>query len=237
MPRADRKVQLKAYRLPVEIRRRPMRAFVSLSILMYGSFFGAILNGALVMAVAGILLVAGWTQGSFTPLFWVLSQLLLLPALMAFEEFLHLWVCLQKGLPHKAIDLVAAFRMTAEGWKLICYGCAVRYRGRLTPLDRIHISAPGPLFCLLLAVALWSFVLLSSGSFVENLPQHLFLPLTLYLLSSLWPHGAVLPTDLANVIRAKREGRYSPMRTLGACLESLRLIWSSSLLILDKEES
>ena len=208
-----------------------------LSLRMYGSFFGAILNGALLMVVAGILFVAGWTRGSFTLLFWISPQLLLLPALMASEEFLHLWVCLQKGLPQKAIDLVAAFRMTAEGRRLICYGCAVRYRGHLTPLDKIHISAPGPLFCLLVAAALWSLIFLGSGSFFENLPQHRFLPLTLYLLSSLWPCSAVLPTDVANIIEAKREGRYPAMRTLGACFESLRLIWTFSPSMIDNEES
>jgi hypothetical protein len=204
---------------------------------MYGSFFGAILNTALLVAVAGILLVTGWLQGSFTPLFWVLLQLLLLPALMALEEFFHLWVCLQKGLPQKGIDLVAAFRMTAGGRRLICYGCAVRYKGFLTPLDRIHISAPGPLFCLILAAALWSIVFLVSGSFFENLPQHRLLPFTLYLLSSLWPYKAVLPTDLANIIEAKREGRYRVVRTLGACLESLKLMWSSSPPNVEKEEN
>lgn len=237
MPRADRKVQLIVCCLPMKIRRYPMKAFVSLSIRLYGSFFGAIVNIALLMVVAGILLVASFTRGSLTLFFGVSLQLLLLPTLMAFEEFLHLWVCIQKGLPQKAIDLVAAFRMTAGGRRLICYGCAVRYRGFLTPLDRIHISAPGPIFCLLLALALWSLVFLDSGSYMGNLLQHRFLPLILYLLSSLWPYSVVLPTDLANIIRAKREGRYSVMRTLGACFESLRLIWSSSLSIIEKEES
>lgn len=204
-----------------------MWAFLSLNLRLYRSFFGAILNGVLLIIVVGALFVDGWTRGWCTPLFWVLLQLLMLPFFMAGEEFLHLLVFLQKGLRPETLDLVVVYRVTAKRKRLICYGGAVRFRGSLRPMDKIHISAPGPLFNLLLAVAVWLVISLRSGPIFGKLTHLHSLPITFYLLSSLWPFDAILPTDLANILRAKKEGHYGLLRTFQGCLASLRLVWAS----------
>lgn len=219
--------QLRVYSLPEEIGLYPLRALLLLNVWLFRSFFGAILNGVLLVVVLGVLLMDGWTRGSAGPLFWILGQLFMLPSLMAGEEFLHLLVFLQKGFRLQALDLVVVYKITAKGKRLICYGGAVRFKGLLRPMDKIHISAPGPLVSLLLAVVVWSVISLRSGSIFGELIHLQSLPIMFYLLSSLWPFNAVLPTDLSNILRARKEGHYGLLRTLGACLASLRLIWVS----------
>ena len=185
------------------------------------------LNGALLGFVAGAVVIQIATGGSPWVLLWTLGQLLLLPALMAAEETLHLLVFLQKGFSCKDIELVVLHRLTSGGKRLICYGAALRFAGPLKPVDRIHISAPGPVCSLLLAVMIWSAISLYSGSITGALGHRQFLPVTVYLLSSLWPFRAVLPTDVANIIQARKEAGYSLPRTLWACLASLGLAWVS----------
>jgi hypothetical protein len=225
MTRSGRYISV--YSLPEGLQGHLASGFLTLNSRLYRSFFGAILNRALLGLVAGALVIDIATGGSPHALLWVLVQLLLLPALMAAEETLHLLVFLQKGFPSQALELVVLCRLTSRGRRLICYGAALRFPGPLGPRDRIHISAPGPVGSLLLAAILWSGISLYSGSLAGALTHHQFLPITLYLLSSLWPFRGVLPTDLANILRARKEGGYSLLKTLRACLASLALVWVS----------
>jgi hypothetical protein len=227
--------RLRVYSLSEEVGRKPFGVLLFLNIRLYGSFFGAILNGMLLAIVMAILLIHWWIRGSCTILFWTLGQILILPFLMAGEEFLHLLIFLQKGRLAEALDLVVVYKMTSRGRKLICYGGAVRFRGLLEPIDKIHISAPGPLVSLLLAMAVWLTISLHSGSIFGE-PLHIqFLPIIFCLLSSLWPFRTVLPTDMVNILRARKEGHFSMWRTLGICLASLWLIWTSLIQLLRRK--
>ena len=189
----------------------------------------------LLAIVMAILLIHWWIRGSCTILFWTLGQILILPFLMAGEEFLHLLIFLQKERLAEALDLVVVYKMTSRGRKLICYGGAVRFRGVLRPIDKIQISAPGPLVSLLLAMAVWLTISLHSGSIFGEALHIQFLPIIFYLLSSLWPFRTVLPTDMVNILRARKEGHFGMWRTLGACLVSLWLIWTSLIQLLRRK--
>jgi hypothetical protein len=216
--------QLRVYRPWEEMPPRPVRTFLSMNIVLHRSFWGTPLNGALLGLLAGVLVVGAGGRGSFQNLRWVLWQLAVLPTLMASEEFLHLLVFLHKDLPREALHLVVVYGVTAGGRKLICYGSALRFRGSLNPLDKIHISAPGPILSLFGASAMWAIILWKSASLLVVLQV---LPITSYFLSALWPRGGVLPTDLANIRQAKKEGHYGLPATLGACVAGLGMIWVS----------
>jgi hypothetical protein len=186
------------------------------------AFWRGPLNGLLLSLTALSVLWPGSRVAS--PRSWLLLQLILLPFLMALEEFLHTVVFVRKGLPLARLDLVTVYRVSRKGFKWFCYGAAIRWCGPLAPRDRIHISAPGPLMNLILAAALWSVCSLAAGGVPAGGLHVTFAPLLGYLLSSLVPLPAPIPNDMYNIMRAGREAGYDWRQTVRICSQSLSLL-------------
>jgi hypothetical protein len=225
---ARSRLQLRVCGLSGVLENHPIRAILFLNLRLYRSFFGALVNqAALILMVAILGLRWGILHQTSQALCWVLLQLLAMPFLMSAEEYLHALVFVYKGLPWDHLDLVSFYRVGRKGRRWICYGGAIRYQGHLSPRDRIHISAPGPLFSSHLGLAIWAAACFLDGSLLVGPAQIHSWPIVLYLLSSLWPVRGTLPTDMANILRAKSEGQYSLVQTVGFCLDSCRLVWRS----------
>jgi hypothetical protein len=228
--------QLRSQALCGVIHGTRRQIFLFLSLNLYRAFFGALLNRLLVAVAMGTCLVdIVFFQASWSRL-WFCLQLLLWPLLMAGEEFLHILVFLQKRLPPERLDLVTAYRVGCRGRRWICYGGAVRYRGALGPSDIILISAPGPLVGLLGAGTLWLVISLSCASLTPQAAHILAMPTLLFLMSSLWLFRDIFPTDLANILKAKRDGSLGCWHTLKLCLKSASLIFSRTTTLQNTSE-
>jgi hypothetical protein len=221
-----RKRQLRAYSLAALVRQPPGHLLLALFIRIHGDFWRGAVNIALVGLSSAYALLRWLGQGD--PIWWWLPiQLLIMPGLMAVEESLHARVALRKKMPVGGLQLVTVCRMH-RGICWLCDGAALRICGRLSPLDRMHISAPGLFLNMVLAGLLWAVCACLDGRLLWGRAHWVSLPLAGYLFSSLVPLGPVMANDLVNIFRAAQEAGYGWIRTTRECWYGLVLAFGRS---------
>lgn len=216
--------QLKVYALSESALNRPITVLLSMIFRLERDFWFQAVNGGL------LILCLGWTglrwlhQGDVTAV-WLPAQMVLIPVLMAVEEFMHMAVAVRKGISHRHVDLVIMKRTGRNGFPWLCCGAAARYRETILNRDRIHIAAPGPVLSLILLVLVWLICGLLDGHLWWGRAHRTALPILGYLAGAWLPLPAVLTPDVTVILRAAREERFSPGRLIRECVRGMGLMW------------
>jgi hypothetical protein len=215
---------MKIYPLPRSPLNQPEKIVSALMLRLECDFWGGAFNGAVLFFCLGWAGMRWLRYGDITG-WWLPIQLLLIPVLMATEEFLHMVVMARKEMPTELMDLVVVQQTGRSGFPWLCWGAAARFQGAVSHRDRIHICAPGPFMGLLVAILLW----LTCGLLDRHLwwgRAHLTaLPTLGYLMSAWFPLPSELTSDGVVVLRARRKIGLSWWQTLRECVWGVCLLW------------
>lgn len=211
--RAKRKF-LRCYALDYR-RWRPESLLLTFFFLIQRDFWRGAVNITFLLLISGYT-AQQWLMNGASQWFCLLLQLLFMPVWMALEEFLHAIVALHKAVPQSRLELVSIYRPSAFGRYWFYEGAAMRIHGPLMPVDRMHISAPGPFLNALLAILLWIACGLSDGHFLWGRVHQVFLPTMAHFLSTFLPVRAK-PSDIRNILAARCEAGYDWLRTSRIC--------------------
>jgi len=216
--------RLKVYALFESPLRRPVGQLLALICLLERDFWLGAINGGLMIVGLGW---AGlrWLCRGDTAGWWLPVQMVMVPLLMAAEEYLHAVVATRKEISSGLIELVVIHKTGRNGFPWLCCGAAVRFHGTVTNRDRIHIASPGPVLCLALLGLIWPICGLLDRHPWWGRAHLTALPILSYLVSAWLPSPMVLTSDVAVIRRAGQEEGLSSRQVLQECLRGVRYIW------------
>jgi|GEM_PF-1565168 len=215
---------LRTYPVPEAFLDRPGRTLLALIWRIERDFWTGGVNGGSLFFCLGWAGLRWLRQGDMTA-WWLPLQLILIPALMAVEEFLHTVVMIRKGISPEIVDLVMIQKVGRNGIVWLCCGAAARVRGKVSGRDRIHIAAPGPLLSLVLLGLAWLICGLLDGHPWWGSVHRMTLPVLSYLAGGWFPLPAVLTPDVVVIRQAAQEEGYSLRRMVKESYRGIRCLW------------
>jgi hypothetical protein len=204
--------------------RRPAGKLLPLIWLLQRDFWTGAINGGLMILGLGWAGLRWFGQGDAAG-WWLPAQMVLVPLLMAVEEYLHAVVAGRKEISAGIIDVAVMYKGGRNGFSWLCCGAAVRCHGTVTNRNRIHIASPGPVFCLVLMGLIWLICGLLDQRPWWGRAHRLALPLLSYLASAWLPLPAVPTSDVAVIRRAGQEEGLSSWQIFQECWRGVRCIW------------
>ena len=159
-------------------------------------------------------------------LFWLLTiavtllYIVLIPAHSALAETLHMAVCIQLGKSDFVKGIVVTYISTKKNHWLFMNSVVTKFRGMLSPSERIQIHGASPLITLLLLALSFRAVMVYT-----NIPARIIMGLWIFLaispVGSLIPHRIVTDSDGYCIVRYARSLKYSWFLTMKELLSGV----------------